>query len=477
MPDEGRSQSTGALARGLDRVRASWQRSREYGVPREGVQPVFSTARDDESLFYRCGVRALSDLSGTLRDEPVSLILTDADGLVLHRDSGDRALLRALDDVRLAPGFSYAEREAGTNGLGLALADRVPTLVSEQEHYALSLEQYTCAAVPVLDPLTGVLAGAVNLTVRSAYPGAVLLALAQSAAATTSALMVAGSRGAVVGQRPRGGLVRVEHEPAAGTLRELSSAWRDARDAAQRAVAAGSTVLAVGEQGSGRATLLSQALRAAYPRHRILCATTPAAEDVEHWLGQWSPECAKPDTAVVVRHAERLPAWAARALAAAADGSLLLGLTAPGFEDLDPALARSVEAVVHVAPLRERPDDVLPLARHLARRLRGRDVDLTPSAVRAMGNAAWPGNVEQLERAMRLAASRSDVIDVHHLPPEVLCDARRRLSRVEAAERDEIARVLLRPGTSVQQAARELGLSRATLYRRLAQYGLRPERG
>lgn len=477
MSNAGRTEQAGALSRGLDRVRASWQRSREYGVPREGVQPVFSSARDDESLFYRCGVRALTELSGTLRDEPVSLVLTDADGLVLHRDSGDRALLRALDEVRLAPGFSYAEREAGTNGLGLALADRVPTLVRESEHYALSLEQYTCAAVPVVDPLDGVLAGAVNLTVRSAYPGAVLLALAQSAAATTSALMLARAHGSLPRPRLRGGLVRVQTEPAAGTLRDLSAAWCEARDAAQRALAAGSTVLAVGEQGSGRATLLSQALRAAFPRHRILCATTPAPEDVEHWLGQWGPECAKPDTAVVVRHAERLPAWAARALATAADSTPVLGLTAPGFEDLDPALAHSVEAVVHVAPLRERPDDVEPLARHLARRLRGRDIDLTPAATRALGNAAWPGNVEQLDRAVRAAASRTDVIDVQHLPPDVLCDARRRLSRVETAERDEITRVLLRPGTSVQQAAHELGLSRATLYRRLAQYGLRPERG
>lgn len=477
MADAGRSEQGGALSRGLDRVRASWQRSREYGVPREGLQPVFSTACDDQSLFYRCGLRALTDLSDTLRDEPVSLVLTDADGLVLHRHSGDRALLRALDEVRLAPGFSYAEREAGTNGLGLALADRVPTLVRESEHYALSLERYTCAAVPVVDPLSGALAGAVNLTVRSAYPGAVLLALAQSAAATTSALMLAGARGPLTGSRPRGGLVRVESEPAAGTLRDLSAPWREARDAAQRAFSDGGTMLAVGEEGSGRATLLSQALRAAYPRHRILSATTPAPEDVEHWLGQWVPECAKPDTAVVVRGAERLPAWAARTLASAADGTLLLGLTAPGFEDLDPALARSVAAVVHVAPLRERPDDVLPLARHLARRLRGREVDLTPAAARGLTNAAWPGNVQQLDHAVRTAAARADVIDVQHLPPDVLSDARRRLTRVETAERDEIARVVLRPGVSMQQAARELGLSRATLYRRLAQYGLRLDRG
>ena len=65
------------------------------------------------------------------------------------------SLLQALDDVHLAPGFAYSEREVGTNGLGLALADRVPTLVRADEHYSLSLCTFTCAAVPVLDPSSG----------------------------------------------------------------------------------------------------------------------------------------------------------------------------------------------------------------------------------------------------------------------------------------------------------------------------------
>ena len=69
--------------------------------------------------------------------------------------SGDRSLLQALDDVHLAPGFAYSEREVGTNGLGLALADRVPTLVRADQHYSLSLCTFTCAAVPVLDPDIG----------------------------------------------------------------------------------------------------------------------------------------------------------------------------------------------------------------------------------------------------------------------------------------------------------------------------------
>jgi transcriptional regulator of acetoin/glycerol metabolism len=70
------------------------------------------------------------------------------------------------------------------------------------------------------------------------------------------------------------------------------------------------------------------------------------------------------------------------------------------------------------------------------------------------------------------------VVDVHHLPPSVLSAGGRSLSRLEQLERDEILRCLTRPGATAVQAATELGLSRATLYRKIAQYGLRvPGRG
>jgi hypothetical protein len=138
-----------------DRVLASWRRSEDYGVSLEAVDPVFAGTFDQESLFFQCGHEVLTGLHQTLANEPISLMLTDADGLVLNRLSGDTSLVRALDDVHLAPGFSYAEREAGTNGLGLALADRSPTLVRADEHYSASLCTYTCAAAPVLDPPTG----------------------------------------------------------------------------------------------------------------------------------------------------------------------------------------------------------------------------------------------------------------------------------------------------------------------------------
>ena len=135
------------------RLLASWQRSEDYGVPLDAVDPVFTGTDDSSSLFFECGNEVLADLHRTLADEPVSLMLTDADGVVLNRLS--RRPQPAAGTRRRAPraGIRLLRARVGTNGLGLALADRVPTLVRAEEHYALSLCTFTCAAVPVLDPL------------------------------------------------------------------------------------------------------------------------------------------------------------------------------------------------------------------------------------------------------------------------------------------------------------------------------------
>lgn len=475
----GGEQAPGGSPAVPDRVAASWRRSADYGVAERDATPVFAGTAREGSLFSTCGREVLADLHRTLVDEPLGLVLTDADGLVLDRLSGDTSLLRSLDAVHLAPGFAFSEREAGTSGLGLALADRLPALVRASQHYSADLTAYTCAAVPVLDPLTGRLEGSVNITTWSASSGQLLLALAQSAASATGALMLARSRGRSARPAPRGEVFRVlapRPEPGAGTVTALSAAWTDAVAAAEAAVRAGRLTAAVGEPGSGRATLLAQALRRAHPRDRVLDVRPPAPEDVDAWLGLWAPEAAKPATTVVLRDVDALSVATADrvrdVLAGGGGPAPRVVVTAEDLGDVAPPLARLVASVVRVAPLRERPDDVLPLAAHAARRARGREVDLTPAAARALAGHAWPGGVEQLQRVVRRAASLADRVDVGQLPPEVLTGAGRSLTRLERVERDEIVRVLTRPGTTVVGAARELGLSRATLYRRIAHLGL-----
>ncbi|TWF80480.1 regulatory Fis family protein [Pseudonocardia hierapolitana] len=462
------------------RLTASWRRSAGYGVSLDAVNPVFAGQVDDGSLFFECGQEVLRGLHATLADEPVSLMLTDSAGLVLSRMCNDTTLLRALDRVYLAPGFAFSEREAGTNGLGLALADRAPSLVRADEHYCTGLWGYTCAAVPVADLATGQLLGSVNLTTWSRQADNLLLALAQMAAGHTAALVQARSRGARPRPAPRGEVFRVAPAEPDEPSPALSAAWRDPLDTVVAALQAGRGVAVVGEPGAGKAALLAAAHRRVRPHDRLLTARPPAPGDSESWLALWTPELGKESTSVVVGRVDTLSSWAAAELAAILErvGRRAFALTAEDPAAIPAALQQLVDEVVEVPPLRYRPDDVLPLARWFARRARGRDVRFSPDAARALTTYHWPGNATQLQRVVREAVTRGDVVDPRHLPAEVFSGATRRLTRIETIERDEIVRCLVEPGTTVGRAAAELGMSRATIYRKIAQYGIRiPGRG
>ncbi|MBP8536212.1 GAF domain-containing protein [Streptomyces sp. MK37H] len=451
------------------------------------MRPVFTGSVDTASLFYECGHEVLRGLRDTLADEAVSMMIADSDGLVLYRECDDASISRSLDRVHLAPGFSFAERDVGTNGLGLALADRAPSLVRADEHYCTGLRGYTCAAAPVLDPGTGALVGSVNLTTWSDSSSELSLALTQAAAGNTAALMLARGTGRRVPPAPRGEVFRVyadryhQHGHAHQTL---SPGWTDAVATARTASARGRVVAAVGEPGAGKAALVSTARRQNGARERLLSARPPAPGDVAAWLALWAPELGKDSTCVVVSGVDRLPAWAATELARLFDearrvtgeGSGRLppfAVTAQRFSAIPDVLRPLVDTVVEVPALRFRPDDILPLARHFARRHRGPTVTFTPAAARALTSYDWPENVRQLRRVVREAASRTDVIDTRHLPAEVFTGSSGQLTRLQLLERDEIVRCLTEPGTTVAQAAAKLGMGRATVYRKMARYGIR----
>lgn len=473
----------GELAAGTapPRLRASWRRSEQYGVPHDEVLPVFTGSLDTGSLLYECAHEVLSGLQSTIANEPVSLMVADRSGLVLARLCNDEAIRRSLDRVHLAPGFSYAEQNAGTNGLGLSLADRVPTLVRAADHYCRELRGYTCAAVPVVDPVSGDLAGSINLTTWSDASSDLLLALAQAAAGATSGLMLVRTSGRAVRPAPRGEVFHVTGADPATDAGDpcVSSGWRSAAAAAATALSAGRVLAVVGEPGAGKSTLAALARRRLARRQRILHARAPEAADVASWLELWTPELRDPDVCIIVSGVQRLPAWAAGDLAetfgavrSAGSGPQPFILTAPHFSGLPGPLAALVDTVVEVPALRHRSDDVLPLAQHVATSERHRALSFAPRAARALTAYSWPDNVRQLRRVVREAAARADVIDVQHLAPEVLDGGRRSLTRLERLERDEIVRCLTEPGTTTTRAAEELGIGRATLYRKIAQYDI-----
>ncbi len=143
-------------------------------------------------------------------------------------------------------------------------------------------------------------------------------------------------------------------------------------------------------------------------------------------------------------------------------------------------------------PLRERQEDIEPLARQFVRKFNqdfGRQVEgLTPRAIARLEEYSWPGNVRELEnvigRAMIRVGYTDTWIDTVHLPlsdlgagqinPEEPEDERTLEDVVNAAEKAHIQRVLDKVNGNKTEAARRLGISVRNLYYKLEKLGIDP---
>jgi DNA-binding NtrC family response regulator len=140
---------------------------------------------------------------------------------------------------------------------------------------------------------------------------------------------------------------------------------------------------------------------------------------------------------------------------------------------------------VRLPPLRERREDIAPLAalflREQASRNRRAAAELTTGAVRALLEHQWPGNVRELRHAVERAVlmARGSAVTEDDLglqqprPPGATAGVDFTADvTLEEAERVLIQRALARHGGNVSRAAEALGVSRSALYRRLQYYGL-----
>ena len=137
-----------------------------------------------------------------------------------------------------------------------------------------------------------------------------------------------------------------------------------------------------------------------------------------------------------------------------------------------------------VPGLAERRDDVLPLARHFLDRFRDDDDErtFTPEAEAALLAHDWSGNVRELENRVQRATLIAPgptltAVDLGlSQAAEPSGPAASELSADEAAEREELIRVLSEERGTVARAAERLGLSRQALYRKMARLGVELER-
>jgi len=151
---------------------------------------------------------------------------------------------------------------------------------------------------------------------------------------------------------------------------------------------------------------------------------------------------------------------------------------------------------INIAPLRERREDIEPLARHLLQKLAGSNApELSPAAIDALSAFEWSGNVRQLrnclERAVLLVDG--DTITPRELPPEIAFRTEKSSvsvsynmphangvgtfhnaspTNLRDSERQQIIGALEKTGWHRGKTAELLGISPSTLYRRLREYDL-----
>ncbi|WP_124711573.1 sigma-54-dependent Fis family transcriptional regulator [Gordonia insulae] len=558
-------------------ISTSWRRSRAFNVHADRLELPFVREPNLESPLVSAARPIIRQLADDLSAEPVSIVLTSSDGVVLSRASAHRPLLRMLDDVSLAPGYSYSEEHAGTNGIGTALENRQATLVRGSEHYAGCLAQLSCAGVPIVHPVSGAVVGALDLTGLADDGGPLLLSLAKSATAQIEQrmlsqaseresrllnaylatcrrapqMMVLAIAGDIVLMNQR---LRLAVDPqdqisllenavdqtlesttsrrvstlASGRVARLSpvpeywdeqsgmavfhvhlldtgeprgprtstrrpgtmlpgvvgrsSSWQQSCDRVVRYVGTGEWIAVSGEPGSGRSTVLRMAAVHGRGTVRVFSAQDfelPATIDA---LGV---ELDREDFGVVLRDVDRLDETTLAAVAGLFQGreeSGWVGVTIgegaggdTGGSDAAAILLPFFTHTVTIPPLRHRIEDLRELIPVLLRQLtRGRELTVSAEAMRQLSKYSWPGNVAELRQILReiVTHQRSGVIDVGQLPPSCRSLSRHTLTRIEALERDAIVRSLEENGRSKAAAAAALGISRATIYRKIKEFGI-----
>jgi two-component system, NtrC family, response regulator HydG len=300
-----------------------------------------------------------------------------------------------------------------------------------------------------------------------------------------------------------------------------SVAMRQLVELARRVAKVDSTVLITGESGSGKeriARLLhDESTRAAGPFIAINCGaiteTLLESELFGHARGAFTGatqdrpglfEAANSGTLLLDEVGEVSPAMQVKLLralqereirrvgenrsrhvdvrvVAATNRDLAHGVAGGGFrQDLYYRL-RVVE--LHVPPLRERRDDILPLARVLladaALRMKRKITGLVPNAADQLLRYGWPGNVRELENAMEraVALASGGRVELEDLPEEI----RHTLPRgavdgvvrpLDEVEKEYIIAVLELNEGNQTRTAEQLHIGSATLYRKLKSYGL-----
>ena len=166
-----------------DVVAHSWARCLNvYGLdpaqqrrPPVLARPEFEARRARMADVIECARYEMSTLYQQLGDPESAVVLTDAQGVILHMQAS-ADFERRVRPLGLELGAVWSEAEAGTNGMGTCAVAARPIAVCQEDHFLAQYAQLTCSAVPVHDP-SGEMCAVLDVSSRSTMPQQHLLLL------------------------------------------------------------------------------------------------------------------------------------------------------------------------------------------------------------------------------------------------------------------------------------------------------------
>ena len=149
-------------------IAQSWQRSSAKGLPSQSID--FSPCQAAElraelekhAVLLDHATPVMEMLHQQIIDSHSMVVLTNADGFILH-SFGDDSFLERANRISLKPGVNWAEDDKGTNAIGTALIEERPISIHGHQHYFSTNHFITCSASPILNPF-GKVAGVLDVT-------------------------------------------------------------------------------------------------------------------------------------------------------------------------------------------------------------------------------------------------------------------------------------------------------------------------
>jgi transcriptional regulator of acetoin/glycerol metabolism len=269
--------------------------------------------------------------------------------------------------------------------------------------------------------------------------------------------------------------------------------WRRACDEVEDVYLSGEWLALEGEAGVGKLAILRAVHQRRNPGGRVTVLDAAEATDAR-WLAAARRVLQGEDAisggpgsagTVVIQHIDRLTGVQVRSLTSALQAARKavdqpVGWVAVTFAPGTPnkelvRLLRLFPSTVDVPPLRHHIEDIQVLAPFFVARLGyGGQLTCPQDVLQVLMRSNWPGNVEQLLQTMRRVVQhrRTGAIQPRDLPPETRTVSRRLLSPLESLERDAIAQGLRDAHGNKAKAAKSLGMSRATIYRKIHEFGI-----